>query len=387
MRVGGQWQPGVVDAANLSGLSTALAAASFAASQVTSGVFDPARIPILQSQVTIISSGAIAALTTGQQAQIASGTHVTTTDGRRWTYTGAGSKTAEASYIELADVTPDWSVIANKPATFAPSAHTHATSDVTGLDTALAAKAPLASPGFTGTPTAPTPTAGDNSTKLATTAFVQANGGSTPLKVTVYTASGTWTPDPKMKFVKFRAVGGGGAGGSATGGSGAGGGGCGISAEAIYSAANAGVSQAITIGAAGAHAAAGNGNGGAGGDTSVGTLVTCPGGAGGLGAAAGTYKSTRDITSTSPGAATFVGAPEFALETVFNDSGAVIGSGTTGARGQHSLFGRGGAAGGSSNGGAATGYGAGGGGAGSSTSPSRFGGDGTAGLVIVEEFL
>lgn len=33
--------------------------------------------------------------------------------------------------------------------------------------------APLASPAFTGTPTAPTPTGGDNSTKIATTAFVQ----------------------------------------------------------------------------------------------------------------------------------------------------------------------------------------------------------------------
>ena len=38
---------------------------------------------------------------------------------------------------------------------------------------ALADFAPLASPALTGTPTAPTPTAGDNSTKLATTAFVQ----------------------------------------------------------------------------------------------------------------------------------------------------------------------------------------------------------------------
>lgn len=34
--------------------------------------------------------------------------------------------------------------------------------------------APLASPAFTGTPTAPTPTAGDNSTKVSTTAFVTA---------------------------------------------------------------------------------------------------------------------------------------------------------------------------------------------------------------------
>lgn len=35
--------------------------------------------------------------------------------------------------------------------------------------------APLASPAFTGTPTAPTPTTGDDSTKIATTAFVQAS--------------------------------------------------------------------------------------------------------------------------------------------------------------------------------------------------------------------
>lgn len=38
-------------------------------------------------------------------------------------------------------------------------------------------RAPLASPAFTGTPTAPTPTTGDSSTKIATTAFVMANAG------------------------------------------------------------------------------------------------------------------------------------------------------------------------------------------------------------------
>ena len=43
----------------------------------------------------------------------------------------------------------------------------------TGTFYALADFATLASPAFTGTPTAPTPTAGDNSTKIATTAFVQ----------------------------------------------------------------------------------------------------------------------------------------------------------------------------------------------------------------------
>jgi hypothetical protein len=41
------------------------------------------------------------------------------------------------------------------------------------IQTAVATKADLASPAFTGSPTAPTPTAGDNDTSVATTAFVQ----------------------------------------------------------------------------------------------------------------------------------------------------------------------------------------------------------------------
>lgn len=45
---------------------------------------------------------------------------------------------------------------------------------VTTVATALALKAPLASPALTGNPTAPTQTVGNNSTRLATTAFVQA---------------------------------------------------------------------------------------------------------------------------------------------------------------------------------------------------------------------
>jgi hypothetical protein len=41
------------------------------------------------------------------------------------------------------------------------------------IQTAVATKADLASPAFTGNPTAPTPTTGDNDTSVATTAFVQ----------------------------------------------------------------------------------------------------------------------------------------------------------------------------------------------------------------------
>lgn len=50
---------------------------------------------------------------------------------------------------------------------------TVAQSQVTNLSTDLAAKAPLASPTFTGTPAAPTAAQGTNTTQLATTAYVQ----------------------------------------------------------------------------------------------------------------------------------------------------------------------------------------------------------------------
>jgi len=44
------------------------------------------------------------------------------------------------------------------------------------LETAIATKSDTASPAFTGTPTAPTAAAGTNTTQIATTAFVLANG-------------------------------------------------------------------------------------------------------------------------------------------------------------------------------------------------------------------
>ena len=89
----------------------------------------------------VVSSGGIANLTSGQQGEVEIGTIVTTTDGRRWVYKGEGSKTSEASYIELADITPVWSVIADKPSVFAPDTHSHSIGDVTNLQTSLNGKA------------------------------------------------------------------------------------------------------------------------------------------------------------------------------------------------------------------------------------------------------
>jgi hypothetical protein len=51
--------------------------------------------------------------------------------------------------------------------------HGHAQAEVTGLVAALALKAPLASPAFTDTPTAPTADPSTNTTQIATTAYVR----------------------------------------------------------------------------------------------------------------------------------------------------------------------------------------------------------------------
>ena len=87
------------------------------------------------------------------------------------TYDADGDGKVDAA--ELADAAP-WAGITGKPTSFPPASHGHAISEVTGLQTALDAKAALASPALTGTPTAPTAAGGTNTTQLATTAFVAA---------------------------------------------------------------------------------------------------------------------------------------------------------------------------------------------------------------------
>lgn len=67
--------------------------------------------------------------------------------------------------------------------------HSHAISDVSGLQAALDLKAPLASPSLTGTPTAPTAAVDTNTTQLATTAYVVGQG-----YLKSATASSTYAP-------------------------------------------------------------------------------------------------------------------------------------------------------------------------------------------------
>lgn len=122
------------------------------ASQITSGTLDPARIPVLRADIPIFPvSGNITGLSEAEQNEINTGTQVILNDGRRMVYKGTGSKTVEASYVELADITPEWTSIANKPATFAPSAHNH--DDLyyteTEVDTLLTGKANINDSRFT----------------------------------------------------------------------------------------------------------------------------------------------------------------------------------------------------------------------------------------------
>lgn len=101
------------------------------ASIITTGTIDPARLPSFPATNSVIAGGdTIAGLTAPEQAQIIQGTVVILTGGRRWIYTGTGPKTLESNYILLSDMTPDWSEISNKPASFTPAAHTHDASEI-----------------------------------------------------------------------------------------------------------------------------------------------------------------------------------------------------------------------------------------------------------------
>lgn len=74
------------------------------------------------------------------------------------------------------------------------------------IDQALGAKAPLASPTFTGTPKAPTAAAGTNTTQIATTAFVKTaidNQLSTVYKAAGSVASISALPAPSASYLGY----------------------------------------------------------------------------------------------------------------------------------------------------------------------------------------
>lgn len=186
-----------------------------------------------------------------------------------------------------------------------------------------------------------------------------------------YTATDTWSKPAGLAFITVEVQGGGGGGGAATsdvtmGGSGAAGG---YSKKKIATA-DLGTTEAVTVGALGAGSA--SSDGAAGTASSFGIHAVGNGGAGG-GANGGT--SVAGGTGTS-GDMNIVGqGGAFGGASVFSDGGS-------------SQLGRGGIGGELGGiGFAASGYGAGGGGGHRNSANNKGGGAGTAGIVIVTEYL
>lgn len=213
--------------------------------------------------------------------------------------------------------------------------------------------------------------------------------------IQVFTADGTYTPTAGMQYCIVEAIGGGGGGGgcissSATRGSGGGGGGAGGYSRKTLSAATIGASKAVDIGALGGGGASGNNAGSAGADTTLGTtLVVGKGGsggaggsdtgfgAGGSGGVAGTGEVAAIGMNGHHGFGIDAGASGAAVPTYGGDGGSS--SYGSGAKGPISYS--------STNGAAASGYGSGGSGGQSIGNTTRAGGDGTAGLMIITEFV
>lgn len=209
------------------------------------------------------------------------------------------------------------------------------------------------------------------------------------VRTQVFTGSGTYTPNANMVSCQVWALGGGGGGGaitfSGTGAwGGAGGGGAGALSFSVFSSATIGASQTVTIGAAGT-GGSGSGTGGSGGTTSLGALITAPGGSGGGGSTGG---------SGSGGAGGVAGTAQVAGTGA--RGGGIGGGGSTssngvGGSGASSLLGTGGLGGVTFNnvqaGGAPTGYGAGGaGGSAQNSTTAAAGAAGAIGLLWIVEF-
>jgi hypothetical protein len=246
---------------------------------------------------------------------------------------------------------------------------------------------------FTVSPTAPTVSANDNSTKAATTAYADRVLANLVINVQVFTSSGTYTPHANMVYAVIECWGAGGGGGgtasaAATINSSGGGGGGGSYSRKTVAAATIGASQTVTIGVAGSAGTAGNNAGGNGGDTSVGVICVGKGGTGGAGnngtnnnisaGGLGGVAGTGDITTT--------GANGFSSVSALAGSNLVV----TGGSGASSPLGGGGRSSATltaTNGEAATGHAAGGaGGMSFNAGGTAAGGAGTAGYIVITEY-
>lgn len=201
-----------------------------------------------------------------------------------------------------------------------------------------------------------------------------------------YTTSSTFTKAtyPWLRAIKIRCQGGGGGGaGAGDNNSAGGGGGGGGYGERFVLATSLGASETVTIGAAGTGGAVGNNSGASGGTSSFGSLLVCTGGGAGLPptgagseAAGGTCTSTNDFSRNG----------DVGYARLFSGGYTIYGT----IPGGDSFMGNGGRIlpynPGTGHGGRpASGFGGGGGGA-WRVNTSVAGGNGTAGLIIVDLF-
>lgn len=218
--------------------------------------------------------------------------------------------------------------------------------------------------------------------------------GAVSLAIQTFTSNGTYTPTAGMTYCIIEVVGGGGGGGgaAATGAgtqSAAGGGGGGGYSRGLYTAATVGVSQAVTIGTGGTAGAAGNNNGGAGGTSSVGALIQATGGAGGSGSGAATAQSVAGGAGGIGSLGSINIQGQMGGQGLLNNNANLSWLGAGG----NSYFGFGatGAGLGLNNGGNGSNgqaYGTGGsGGANGNNQGAVTGGAGSAGLIIVTEYI
>ena len=210
------------------------------------------------------------------------------------------------------------------------------------------------------------------------------------VKQQIFTSSGTYNPTAGMVYCIVEGVGGGGSGGGATSGvgnAGAGGsGGAGEYSRIILTASDIGGSKSVSIGGGGAPQTAGNIPGQGGGNTSLGVLFQAIGGSGGGGAAAG--------SSGTGGSGGTGGVGDFRFKGQDGSGGlgqgVVTSFGFVGAGGS-SFFGGGGqgrAFNANTSGNSGSSYGSGGTGGGSwNGSGNVSGAAGSAGVIIITEFI
>jgi hypothetical protein len=224
----------------------------------------------------------------------------------------ASALAAKADASALANYAP----LASPAFTGAPTAPTAAASDnslkiantafVQAALPNLSGYAPLASPTLTGTPTVPTAAAGTNNTQAASTAFVNnavgdvSAGFSTQV---IRTSSGSWSA-PKTGVYRVTCIGGGGGGGRGgrnTSYGGSGGSAGGTTSFGSYCLAYGG-------GGGGGGGTSGGGGGGAAGlvniayvNLTAGANVSCTIGAGGSGGSSNTSSTTGNAGSSTSG--------------------------------------------------------------------------------------